>query len=131
MLSIIKRHNRLNGIIFSVVEFAAIALFVGALAAYFARHHQLAYAIAAIGITLNCLPVVIVGIQMLLDRDDPRNRLPSFWNKAAREQHLADNPHMLRDTLLLTGATLIPLLLLIVVLFEASRYRPITPGPEA
>jgi len=71
MIGIIKRHNRLNGVTFAIVEFSFIALVVGTFAALY----------------------VIRG----------------------------KNPNMLRDTLLLTTANLLPFVVLVAVLFETYR----------
>jgi hypothetical protein len=131
VIDIIKRHNRLNGIRFSIAEFGLIALIVGAFAAYYLTHHRAVMAVVTTGLTANCLPVVVIGVRMLMDRTERGNRVPPFWSKQGRRQHLRENPHMLRDTMTLTSATLIPFLALAVVLYELAtsrgRVRPTTP----
>jgi hypothetical protein len=123
MIAIIKQHNRLNGIPFSIAEFAVIALIVGAYATYYAIHYEVALALIGWGITANCLTVIVIGIRMLIDRTEPKNRIAPFWKKDARQQHLRDNPHMLRDTLALTTAMLLPFLALVLVLYQGTRSR--------
>lgn len=123
MIAIIKRHNRLNGIPFSIAEFALIALFVGVYATYYLIHHDIILAIIGWGITVNCLPVVVIGIRMAMDRTEAKNRIAPFWHKEARRQHMRENPNMLRDTLALTTATLLPFVSLAAVLYDAIRFR--------
>jgi hypothetical protein len=117
MLGIIERHNRLNGVVFSIAEFSLIALVAGAFASYYLVHREAVLAFITSGITVNCLPVVVIGVRMLTVATQ-QNRIAPFWNKQARGQHLRDNPHMLRDTLALTAAILLPFLATIIVLYE-------------
>jgi hypothetical protein len=117
MLAIIRRHNALNGLHFSLVEFGLIALLVGAFAVYYLLHHETVMALITVGITFNCLPVVILACHTLLTTV-PGERVGSIWNRQARAQHLRENPYMLRDTLVLTGATLLPFVSLLAVLSE-------------
>ena len=96
MREIIQRHNRLNGVIFSIFEFAVIALFIGAFATYYLLHDQAVMAIIAWGITLNCVPVVVCGLCQLAQDRASGKRIGSFWDRKARDQHRQENPHMLR-----------------------------------
>jgi hypothetical protein len=118
MRDIIHRHNLLNGVVFSVVEFGLIALLIGAFATYYLLHHRPVMAAIGWGIALNCLPVVVSGVQELRRRNVSGQRLGSFWDKAARERHRKENPHMLRDALVLTGAVMLPFVCFALVLFE-------------
>jgi hypothetical protein len=113
VIAIIQRHNRLNGVTFAIVEFSLIALVVGTFAALYVIRGNIPYSLVTAGITANCLPVIIIGARMLRDP-----QIPPYWNKSAREQHLRENPKMLRDTLLLTTATLLPFVVLVAVLYE-------------
>ena len=116
MIGIIKRHNRLNGVTFAIVEFSLIAIVVGVFTALHAIRGNIPNSLVTAGIAANCLTVVIIGARMLRDP-----QIPPYWNKSAREQHLRENPNMLRDTLLLTTATLIPFVVLVAVLYETYR----------
>ena len=77
MRDIIERHNRLNGVMFSTIEFALIAVLVGAFATYFLFQYRWALAFAAWGITFNCLPVVVLGSQELSRRKRTGERIGS------------------------------------------------------
>jgi hypothetical protein len=121
MRDIIQRHNRLNGVIFSIVEFALIALFIGAFASYYLLHQRAVMAFIAWGITLNCVPVVFYGLRQLARDQASGQRVGSFWDKTAREQHRLENPHMLRDTLALAVGTVLPFVSLAAVLFDIPR----------
>ena len=108
MRDIIQRHNRLNGVVFSIVEFTVIALFIGAFASYYLFHHRFFMAFIGCGITLNCLPVIIYGFRQLAQNRASGRHIGSFWDRKSRDQHRRENPHMSRDTLTLTLATLLP-----------------------
>lgn len=122
MGAIIRRHNALNGLRFSLLEFGLIALLVGSFSAYYLLHRDLIMALITLGITLNCLPVVVFAGHTLLTTAS-HTRVGSIWDRRARAQHLHENPHMLRDTLLLTGATLLPFACLLAVLVEVGVAR--------
>ena len=122
MRDIIQCHNRLNGLVFSIVEFGCIALFVGAFAAYYLVHRRWAMASIGWGITLNCLPVVIYGLRQLRQAKIRGQTTGSYYSdRQAREQHRRENPHMLRDTLVLTLGTILPFVTLMTVLFNLPR----------
>src|SRR5262245_19335001 len=121
MRDIIRRHNRLNGFLFSTIEFALLALFTGAFATYYVIHHRMVMALISSGITLNCFPVVLYGIRALREKPTQGERIERYWDRRTREQHRRENPHMLRDTPVLTTATLLPLVSLVTVLFEAFK----------
>jgi hypothetical protein len=118
MILIIKAHNRLNGIKFSTIEFAFIALIIAPFAVYYILHHQFVLAFISGGIIFNCLPVVYFGINAFRKGE---NDSQTIWNRQAREKITAENPNMLRDTLLLAGLTLVPLVVLLIVLVETLR----------
>jgi hypothetical protein len=124
MRDIIKRHNRLNGVPFSTIEFGLIALLIGTFATYYTLNHRVLSGLVAWGITLNCLPVVVYGARAWRDSRRSGERIGSYWDRRFRKQHERENPHMLRDTLVLTLATLVPfgtLIALLFDLFQASR----------
>lgn len=124
MGAIIRRHNALNGQCFSLLEFGLIALLIGSFSAYYLLHRDVIMALITLGITLNCLPVVVFAGRTLLTTAS-HTRVGSIWDRRARARHLHENPHMLRDTLLLTGATLLPFACLLAVLVElgVARWR--------
>ena len=124
MLDLIRRHNRLNGIWFSIGEFVFIFLAIGGLGTAHLVLGNFTLAIIEWGIAVNCFPVVVIGVRMLMDRGETGKATGYFWNKQAREQLKRDNPHMLRDTLTLTAATLIPFVLLILVVYQLVRSEP-------
>ena len=46
MRDLIQRHNRLNGLVLSIVEFGFIALFIGGFATYYLFHRRAVTAIS-------------------------------------------------------------------------------------
>jgi len=84
-------------------------------------YHRAVMAFIACGIALNCIPVVIYGIRALRENRARGERIGSFWDRKAREQHRRENPHMLRDTLVLTVATVLPFVCFATVLFDVLK----------
>jgi len=65
MIRIIRRHNRLNGLRFSALEFGLVGLVVLALAGYFLLAGASLLGVAPLRIAVNCVPVVWLGIGSL------------------------------------------------------------------
>lgn len=118
MIRIIQSHNLLNGIWFATLEFGFIALVIAPFAIYYLLHDQWLYAFVFGGIALNCLPVIWYGLRAIQNGEAGSG---TVWDKNARQKLVAENPHMLRDTLRLAGGILIPLLVLVIVAAEALR----------
>jgi hypothetical protein len=126
MRGIIQRHNRLNGLIFSIVEFVFIALFAGAFAAYYIAHRRWAMALIGSGIVFNCASVVFYGWRQLVDARSGGQAIGSYYSdKKAREQHRRENPHMFFDTLVFVTAALLPFVMLLAVLFDIPREKKV------
>jgi hypothetical protein len=85
MIGIIKRHNRLNGVTFCIVEFVLIALTFGAFSTCYVIRRDIVLSLIGCGITLNCLAVAVIGIRMLIDPKEAKIRVPPFWRKIARQ----------------------------------------------
>ena len=121
MRDIIRRHNRLNGVTFCIIEFGCIALLIGAFGIYYLLHQRIGPAIVALGITLNCVTVVVIALRQLAQDKASGRHSGSFWNKTVREQLRRENPNMLRDTMILTVSTLLPFATLAAVAIDISR----------
>ena len=120
VIRIIRDHNRLNGLWFCAVEFGVVALVCLGLAAFFAAHGAFWLAILGLGIAVNCLPIVWLAIQSIRagDRDIG---LRAMLRREVRAQAQRDVPTMQQDTLILSGATLLPFVVAAVVLLEVGR----------
>lgn len=118
MIRRIESHNRLNGIVFSVVEFIVAAGVISPFAVYYILHARILYALGAMGIILNCLTVVAFGIHQWIDKDEGIGWRRLAQNKEELHRVRHDNPHMLRDTLILTATILAPYALMILVVAQ-------------
>jgi len=72
----------------------------------------------ALGITCNATMVLCYALRQLVHDRAYGRPIGSYWDRASREQHRRENPHMLRDTVSLTFATLVPFVLFLAVLFD-------------
>ena len=124
MRDIIQRHNRLNGLLFSIVEFGCIAAIVGSFAVYYLVHRRWGMAFIGWGITLNCLPVVVLGLRQWQQAKASGQTSGSYYsNREMRKRLERENPHMLRDTLILTLGTVLPFVTLTAVLLNLPKPR--------
>jgi hypothetical protein len=107
LLGKIDDHNRYNGFWFSAAEFGITGILAAAAAGYFASVGRWLPALVAVGITANCVPVVVAAL-----RDRLRGVQSIGWSALAsvevRARIRADRPHLLRDTLTITALTLLP-----------------------
>jgi hypothetical protein len=113
----IKAHNEVNGFVFSVVEFAIIALSILPVALYYLLHARLIAFMIATGIAVNALTVVAFGIHALATRQKDIG-IMSWFDKKERAAIASRYPHLTRDTLILTTATLLPFVLLLDTVFD-------------
>jgi hypothetical protein len=120
VLRIIRDHNRLNGLRFCAIEFSVAGVIALGLAVLFAGHGAVWLAIIALGIGLNCVPVVWLAIRSLR-AGAPDVGLRAMLRPEVRAQAQRDVPTMQRDTLILSGATLLPFATAILVLLEWQR----------
>jgi len=84
MRDIILRHNRLNGLAFSIIEFGLIGLFVCVFGTYHAIHGRIGMFVVAWGIALNCVPVVSYGTRQWVEDRAAGIKGGSFWDKTPR-----------------------------------------------
>ena len=120
---IVESHNYLNGVKFSVIEFALISLVLSPFAVYYLWHGQFVYGSIATGIAVNCLTVVVLGARAW--RAGQMGLALGSWTDpkiAARAKQ--EHPIMLRQTLLLTASCLVPFAAFGVVLYERRSQPP-------
>ena len=110
MVRRIRDHNRLNGLRFSVGEFGLFALIVAPLVAYYALAARWLPAAIWLGIGVNCLTVVLLGVQALR-RHEASVGHRGLRDPARRAAIARDYPHLMRDTLLITVTALLPFVL--------------------
>ena len=120
MIRLIKAHNELNGLKFVSFEFGLMAVGLILFGGYCLLAGKLGVGAFFGGVGLNCLPVVCFALRSL---QSGQGKAGSIWDAQARARLMAENPHMLRDTLTLAGATLVPGLVLVMVGVEALRKR--------
>ena len=117
MIRRIRSHNILNGILFSVSEFAFIALVITPFAFYYLTHEKHLYALVAIGIIFNSLTIVTFG-WIQLRRKEKDVGISDIYEKSYREKAIKENPQLFGDTLILVATILLPFVLLIMVFSE-------------
>ena len=122
MIRLIKAHNELNGLKFVTFEFGLMAVFLTLFGGYCLLAQRWELGLFFGGVGLNCLPVVYAALRALQKGDGGRG---TIWDPQARDRLVAENPHMLRDTLTLSGATLVPFLVLLLLLVELFRNRAV------
>ena len=124
MRGIVDRHNQLNGLLFSSLEFALITLGTVPFAVYYVTHERLLLAFLFGGIAANSATVAGYAINTMVRSGHGAPAPGTIWNAQARAQLRHESPHMLRDTMLLTTTTLLPFLLIALLAAEAIRAHP-------
>jgi len=122
MIQRIKTHNILNGLKFSIAEFLFIPLVIIPFAIYYLTHARLVYGLVSVGIILNCLTVAGFGLRQLSDKVADVG-LQQLLDKQARENIGRANPHLLKDTLIITITVLLPYVLFVLVIVELLTSR--------
>ena len=117
MINRIKTHNILNGIIFSIVEFVVIDLIIAPFAIYYVVHGKVLYATISVGIILNCLMIVLFGLQQYKNKEEDVG-IQHMFNKSVRERISREHPHLSNDTSVLVITMLLPFVMFIWVLYE-------------
>ena len=117
MISRIKTHNILNGIIFSILEFVITALIIAPFAVYYVLHGKVLYATIAIGIILNCLMIVAFGLGQYKNKEKDIG-IQHMFNKSVREKISREYPNLSNDTSVLVITMLLPFVMFIWVLYE-------------
>jgi hypothetical protein len=122
MIQIIKTHNLLNGLLFSILEFLVISLVVSPFAIYYLTHERFIYSLISLGIFLNCLTVALIGWCQWRGGEQGLG-LRQFMDKEELERVRLANPHLLADTLKLAISALVPFLLIALVVYELLNRR--------
>lgn len=120
MQSIIREHNTLNGLRFTVCEFLTIGLLMTGSAAYLALSSHLMLSVVAAGIAANCIPVIVQAVVSLRAGEVDRGWRATF-SPFQRAAVLHDHPTAQRDTWILSVATLFPYCVAIAALTRIGR----------
>jgi len=107
MIRLIREHNALNGLRFSVIEFVVMAVVIAGFAVYVANAGGTILAIALLGVGANCLVVAAVGIRSIQVGAEDRS-LAATFSPSSRARILQEHPHAQRATWALSVLTLIP-----------------------
>ena len=120
MIRLIREHNTLNGLRFSMTEFLVASVIAVGLAIYLATTGEVALAIALLGVEVNCLVVAAVGVRSLR-AGEPDRSLRATFSPSTRARILEDYPHAQRATWILAGLALIPFAVLALAVAPSVR----------
>jgi len=109
VLEAIRIHNRLNGLVFSLVEFLAASLVVVPIAMADLRH-GMAF-LVPVGWIANCLTIALIAGRSLRRREEDVGGIGSL--RIARDPELrrrvaAEHPNLSRHTLFLVVGIMVP-----------------------
>lgn len=122
MIRLIREHNAVNGLRFTVIEFMVMAVIVAGFAVYLGNAGANVFAIALLGVGANCLVVAAVGIRSLQAGEQDRS-LGATFSQSSRARILAEHPHGQRATWALSALTLIPFAVAAAALAGRVRRR--------
>jgi hypothetical protein len=121
MIERIKTHNVLNGLVFSVAEFAVTILILAPFAVYYLQHSQVLYALCVLGILLNCAMFVILGVRQYVEKV-PDLGLRRMLNPRVRAEVHRTHPHLGADTTWLVVTCMLPFAMFLWVVHD--RFAP-------
>ena len=104
---LIRDHNRVNGLWFSVVEFLLMTVLCLGMAVLFIDAGAVVFGVVAAGIGANCVVIVVLGVGSLR-AGEPDIGLRAAFTPSGRARMRAEYPHLQRETFVLAGATLLP-----------------------
>jgi hypothetical protein len=116
----IIEHNKLNGVAFSTVEFLLIAAAATFIGVGLGLHGEWSGVVLAAGIALNSL-VVVAFAAAAWRRGEPGTSLRHVFDPSYRELLSREHPTIMRDTLILSAAVIVPYVLPITVAAERRR----------
>ena len=110
-------HNQLNGVALSVVEFLLVVAAAAFIGIGLGLHHRWIGAALAAGTVLNCLVVIGDGVAAWR-RGERGASLRRLFHAQYREEVSRNHPTLMRDTMILAAAAVVPYALLIAVVSE-------------
>jgi hypothetical protein len=117
MIRRIIEHNQLNGVAFSMAEFALVAVAAALLAGGYAREDHVPGVVLALGTGLNSLIIVAFGI-VAWRRGERGAPLAQVFSRSGRAELTRQHPRLMADTLIVAIAALVPFALLMATLAE-------------
>lgn len=124
MIKRIIEHNRLNGVVFALIEFLVIAGAAAFIGVAYGRHGNGIGVLAAAGTVLNCL-LVATFATVDLARGERGASLLKMLDREYRAQVARRHPGLMTDTMIIAVTALIPYLLAATVGADAIRIRRI------
>ncbi len=98
MLYEVRVHNRLNGNVFSLIEFLLVSFAAGLIAIGDYIHGKFLFTIVDIGWILNCLTVCVVAAQSLLKKEESTSIFQFLVDKELRKKVATQYPKLSRHT---------------------------------
>ena len=123
MIALISTHNRLNGFRFVIGEFALMVVVVAPFGIYYAIQGRWLLALIALGIAGNCSVVLVYAVRSLVGGDADVGIRALYTDQPTRKSVARDHPRLLGETLLLTAAVILPLVLTAWTGWELARRR--------
>lgn len=123
MIARVGAHNRLNGFAFVIGEFALIGGVAATFGVLYLVRGDLLFATPCFGIVANSVVVIVLAARSVAQHETGVGILRIYSQPALRGQVAREHSDLARDTVLITTAVLVPLLLFIVVVLQAVRRR--------
>jgi hypothetical protein len=120
----IKRHNIVNGFVFSLVEFALVAAIVGGFSVYALIQEKTVVGLVGLAIAVNCLPVMLYSVQSL--RANEKQIGFRAWLTRTNRALIAQRyPETGVDTVVIVIATIVPLLAVLLTTIDVVKGRSV------
>lgn len=120
MVERILAHNRLNGLLFSLIEFGLFSLLVAPFAVYYGLHGRWVLFAICVGVICNFLTIVTFAARSLKSGEKSVGHR-KLLRREERVEIAKQYPHLMTDTLTLTVTSLLPFVLLVAVRVEKRK----------
>lgn len=116
----IKRHNIINGFIFSFIEFASIAILVGSFSIFLFIKQRYLLGWIGTGIACNSLPIMYYSWRSIQHREKAIGIL-EWLNARTRERINKQYPQSSVDTLIIVTTVILPFIALCLTILDVVK----------
>ena len=117
MREMLYEHNRLNGFVFVLIEFSAVALASLFVSVATFIHGRFVWSVGSMGVVVNAIAVCATVVQQIR-RGERSSGLMESFSPIGRRKIRREHPHLFKRTLQIAGAAVTPFLLAILTVVD-------------
>lgn len=122
LIARIRRHNEVNGFLFTAIEFALISICILPFGVFYFLHERVEAGLVVTGIVANCLTTIAFAVYSMWAGHEDLGVM-NWFNEKGRLIIASKYGNLNQDTLILTIATVIPFAVPVVTLYDLFQER--------